>query len=149
MSIGGTIIGFMQSQLPNTNGYSTHRLEKHFIKIVQKSVAFSYDYLKDNMTKKDLLILLSYKGESAEGVNLLIDSQIRGITRVVFTCTSRNTMAQLSDYCLYVPTESIKTPTRLTYEVSTTFYFIIEQLFLEYVDELERSQKGDTKRNSS
>lgn len=108
-----------------------------------------YDYLKDNMTKKNLLILLSYKGESAEGVNLLIDSQIRGITRVVFTCTSRNTMAQLSDYCLYVPTESIKTPTRLTYEVSTTFYFIIEQLFLEYVDELERSQKGDTKRNSS
>ena len=32
------------------------------------------------MTKKDLLILLSYKGESAEGVNLLIDSQIRGIS---------------------------------------------------------------------
>lgn len=122
-------------------------LRQLFTSIGKKVIVFfdkgEYDYLKNSMTANDLLILVSYKGESKEGIELLINSQIRGITRLVFTRTSRNTMAQLADYCLYVPTESIKTPTKLTYEVSTTFYFIIDQLFFGYYDRLERSQESN------
>ncbi|MFC3927527.1 MurR/RpiR family transcriptional regulator [Streptococcus caprae] len=93
-----------------------------------------YDYVKEGFGPNDLMILLSYKGEFEEGIAILKDSALRGIQRLVLTQTSRNTMAQLSDYQLYVPTESIQTPTRRTYEVSTTFYFIIDRLFVDYVE---------------
>lgn len=91
-----------------------------------------YDYLKENFTNQDLLLLLSYKGEATEAISILKDAKLREITSLVMTQTSHNTMAKLADFQLYVPTESIKTPTRLTYEVSTTFYFIIDQLFFDY-----------------
>lgn len=91
-----------------------------------------YDYAKAGFGVNDLLVLFSYKGESSEGIAILEDSQFLGVKRLVFTQTSRNTMAQLADYQLYVPTESVKTPTRLTYEVSTTFYFVIDKLFFAY-----------------
>ena len=51
---------------------------------------------------------------------------------MVMTQTSNNSMAKLVDYQLYVPTESIVPPTRRTYEVSTTFCMIIDQLFYDY-----------------
>ncbi|WP_161979321.1 MurR/RpiR family transcriptional regulator [Streptococcus sp. S784/96/1] len=91
-----------------------------------------YDYAKECFKENDLLVLFSYKGESPEGIAILKDSQLYQLKRLVFTQTSQNTMAQLADYRLYVPTESVQTPTRLTYEVSTTFYFIIDQLFFDY-----------------
>ncbi|MFS1664312.1 MurR/RpiR family transcriptional regulator [Streptococcus sp. zg-JUN1979] len=90
-----------------------------------------YNYVKKQFKQDDLLILVSYKGESSEGIDILKDSSFRGIKRLVFTRTSQNTMAQLSDYQLYVPTESIQTPTSLTYEISSTFYFIIDQLYVD------------------
>lgn len=96
-----------------------------------------YDYIKDNVQATDLLILVSYKGESEEGRAILQDSRLRGLRQLVVTRTSQNTMAQLSAYQLYVPSESIQTPTRLTYEISTTFYFIIDQLCYDYLKALE------------
>ena len=90
-----------------------------------------YDYVKENILPSDLLILFSYKGETPEAIKILQDARLRGSQTLVFTRTSQNTMAQLADHQLYVPTESIETPTRLTYEISTTFYFIIDQLFFE------------------
>lgn len=92
-----------------------------------------YDYVKPSFGQNDLMILLSYKGESAEGIRILKDSKLKGIKRLVITKTSQNTMAQLADYQLYVPTESIQTPTKLTYEVSTTFYLMIDQLYFDYL----------------
>lgn len=96
-----------------------------------------YDYVKTQFQRGDVMMLLSYKGEATEGIWILKDSRLRPIQRVVITRTSHNSMAQLADYQLYVPTDSIKTPTRLTYDISMTFYFIIDQLYYEYLLALE------------
>lgn len=101
-----------------------------------------YEYVKQHFTESDLFILFSYKGESHEGIEMLKDSSFYDVKSLVFTRTSQNTMAQLSDYQLYVPTESISTPTKLTYEISSTFYFIIDQLYLET---LALMQEGEVK----
>lgn len=104
-----------------------------------------YDYVKENILPSDLLIMFSYKGENHEAIKILQDAQLRGSQSLVFTRTSQNTMAQLADHQLYVPTESIETPTRLTYEISTTFYFIIDQLFFEC---LQRDNNATRKTNA-
>lgn len=66
-----------QSQLPNTKGLAASHLEKHFIKIVQKSVNFSEEILagSEETTEKDLQefeeLKRSFKKdiESLEGTN--------------------------------------------------------------------------------
>ncbi|PNY20369.1 MurR/RpiR family transcriptional regulator [Streptococcus parauberis] len=97
-----------------------------------------YEYVKNNFQPNDLILLLSYKGESQEAISILKDIRYQAIQSLVMTQTSNNSMAKLADYQLYVPTESIRTPTKRTYEVSTTFYFIIDQLFYDYCLGLEK-----------
>lgn len=90
-----------------------------------------YDYFKNMFTENDILMLISYKGENVEAINILRDSQLHNIHTVAVTRTSLNSMAQLADYQLLVPTESISTPTLLTYEINTTFYLMFDQLFFK------------------
>lgn len=99
-----------------------------------------YDYVKTNFTSNDLVLLLSYKGESKEAITILKDLKYYSAKTMVMTQTSNNSMAKLADYQLYVPTESIKTPTKRTYEISTTFYFIIDQLFYDYCLAMEQEK---------
>lgn len=99
-----------------------------------------FDYLKKQFTGNDLLLLLSYKGEADEALSILQEGKSLGLQTMVMTQTSNNHMAKLADFQLYVPTQSIRTPTTRTYEVSTTFYFIIDQLFYEYKSCLEVSE---------
>lgn len=110
---------------------------RHLLTSVGKQVVVffdkgEFDYLKPLFKANDLLLLLSYKGESSEAISMLKDSRSSVLNTMVMTQTSNNSMAKLADYQLYVPTESIVTPTTRTYEVSTTFYFIIDQLFYDY-----------------
>ncbi|MDG3142649.1 MurR/RpiR family transcriptional regulator [Streptococcus suis] len=110
---------------------------RHLLTSVGKKVVVffdqgEFDYLKPLFRPNDLLLLLSYKGESSEAISILKDSHSSILKTMVMTQTSNNSMAKLADYQLYVPTESIVTPTRRTYEVSTTFYMIIDQLFYDY-----------------
>ncbi|XCY70880.1 SIS domain-containing protein [Streptococcus iniae] len=100
-----------------------------------------YDYIKVNVTSQDLVLLLSYKGESKEAINILKDLQYHSAKTMVMTQSSNNSMAKLADYQLYVPTESIRTPTKRTYEISTTFYFIIDQLFYDYCLAMEQKNE--------
>ena len=110
---------------------------RHLLTSVGKKVVVffdqgEFDYLKPLFQPNDLLLLLSYKGESSEAISLLKDSHSTILKTMVMTQTSNNSMAKLVDYQLYVPTESIVPPTRRTYEVSTTFCMIIDQLFYDY-----------------
>ncbi|MEQ9809703.1 MurR/RpiR family transcriptional regulator [Streptococcus jiangjianxini] len=110
---------------------------RHLLTSVGKQVVVffdrgEFDYLKPLFKPDDLLLLLSYKGESSEAIAMLKDSRSSILKTMVMTQTSNNSMAKLADYQLYVPTESIVTPTTRTYELSTTFYFIIDQLFYDY-----------------
>ncbi|MGT2667040.1 MurR/RpiR family transcriptional regulator [Streptococcus rifensis] len=88
-----------------------------------------FSYAKENFTEDDLFCLISYKGESPEGIAMLEECRVSPIKTLVMTRTSTNTMSSLSDYQLYVPTTSIHTKTKFTHGISTTFYFIIDQLF--------------------
>lgn len=99
------------------------------IKVVILFDQGEYNYFKSMFTAKDMLMLISYKGENEEAINILKDSQLHNIYTIAVTRTSMNSMAQLADYQLLVPTESISTPTHLTYEINTTFYLMFDQLF--------------------
>ena len=89
-----------------------------------------FDYAKGLFQPGDLFILLSYKGDSPECVQMINEAKVSNIQTLAITRTSHNLMSQVAHHQLYVPTESINTATRLTYEISTTFYFLIDQLFL-------------------
>lgn len=93
-----------------------------------------FDYAKERFQDDDLFVLLSYKGDSSECVQMINEAKVSNIKTLAITRTSHNLMSQVADYQLYVPTESINTSTRLTYEISTTFYFLIDQLFLGYLE---------------
>lgn len=120
----------------NAQKMEVESLRHLFASVGKEVVVFfdkgEFDYLKPLFKPNDLLLLLSYKGESNEAISILKDSRSSVLKTMVMTQTSNNSMAKLSDHQLYVPTESIVTPTTRTYEVSTTFYFIIDQLFYDY-----------------
>lgn len=97
-----------------------------------------YDYTKVSFKKNDLLCVLSYKGEREDTVRLIDEAKVLGVKTLAITRTSQNRLSQHADYQLYVPTESISTPTKRDYEISTTFYFIIERLFLTYQERTKR-----------
>lgn len=90
-----------------------------------------FDYAKRTFNESDMLVLISYKGENDEAVSMIKESKALGIQTVAITKNSINTMSKLADDYLLIPTESIKTPTQLTYEINTTFYLVLDQLFLE------------------
>ncbi|MCK1167203.1 MurR/RpiR family transcriptional regulator [Streptococcus uberis] len=126
----------------NAQKMEVESLRQLFSSVGLKVVVFfdkgEFDYIKSNLSENDLVLLLSYKGESAEAMSILKDLAYRETKSIVMTQTSNNSMSRLADYKLYVPTESINTPTKRTYEVSTTFYFIIDQLFYDYCVATER-----------
>jgi len=126
----------------NAQKMEVESLRQLFSSVGMKVVVFfdkgEYDYIKSNLTDSDLVFLLSYKGESAEAISILKDLTYKETKSIVMTQTSNNSMSRLADYKLYVPTESINTPTKRTYEVSTTFYFIIDQLFYDYCVLMEK-----------
>ncbi|CAM4136664.1 RpiR family transcriptional regulator [Streptococcus penaeicida] len=126
----------------NAQKMEVESLRQLFSSVGKEVIVFfdkgEYDYVKANFSQNDLILLLSFKGESAEALAILQDLQYLPIKSLVMTQTSNNSMAKLADYQLYVPTESIKTPTKRTYEISTTFYFIIDQLFFDYCKIMEK-----------
>ncbi|MEY8463424.1 MurR/RpiR family transcriptional regulator [Streptococcus merionis] len=88
-----------------------------------------FEYAKENFAAQDLFGLISYKGESSDAVAMLEECQLLPIQTLTMAQTSSNSMSRLADYQLYVPTTSIQTKTKFSHGISTTFYFIIDQLF--------------------
>lgn len=88
-----------------------------------------YNYLKNLFTNSDVLLLISYKGENEEALRILHDAQMHSVHTIAVTKTSMNSMVRLADDQVLVLTESISTPTQLTYEINTTFYLMFDQLF--------------------
>lgn len=125
----------------NAQKMEVEHIRQLFSSLGKRVVVFfdkgEFDFLKKQFTQNDLLLLLSYKGESDEALTILQEGKFLGLKTMVMTQTSNNHMAKLAHFQMYVPTQSIKTPTVRTYEVSTTFYFVIDQLYYAYKASLE------------
>lgn len=108
-----------------------------FAKLGMKIIVFfdkgEYDYIKAHLTQGDALIVVSYKGENQNCLSMVLDAQSHGVSTIALTRTSQNSLARLADYQLFVPTDSLQVNTERTYEISTTFYFMIEELYLACV----------------
>lgn len=102
-----------------------------------------YSYVKTHFQKGDLLILVSYKGVDESCLLINTQAQEAGVKTLALTRTSQNPLAMASTYRLFVPTDSIMVNTERTYEVSTTFYLMIEQIYLSCVEVL-KGVEGDT-----
>lgn len=120
----------------NEQKLEVEAIRQLFTSIGKKVIVFfdwgEYVFAKQTFNDNDLLIAISYKGEYLEGIRILQDAKLLNILTLAITRTSQNTMSQLANYRLFVPTTTIALNNHTKHEISTTFYFLIDQLFFEY-----------------
>lgn len=93
------------------------------------------DVLLQNVTSRDLVLILSVSGESPHVLSLAQALKVRGIPVVSVTRLRENTLAQLCDTRLYVSTiEMTEQELGAQYQSTTSFFILIELLFLKYME---------------
>lgn len=90
--------------------------------------------LPEFVEETDLFILISFSGENKSIVDLAQKLKLRECKIIAITRLDNNTLANLSNYSLYVSTMIIRTGYERGYETSTLFFILIEILFIKYLD---------------
>lgn len=89
----------------------------------------------------DFCILISVSGENRKMVEIAKKLRIRGVTLMSVTKNRDNTLSHLCDYCLYVDESSFfETPIHWQYESTTSYFILIDILFLKYLDYRQRKE---------
>lgn len=92
----------------------------------------------------DFCILISVSGENRKVVEIAKRLKIRGVTLMSVTKNRENTLAHLCDYCLYVDeSDYFETPIHWQYESTTSYFILIDILFLKYLDYRQRKEAGN------
>lgn len=87
-----------------------------------------------NITERDLVILLSVSGESEQTLALARALKVKNVPTVSITKLRENTLAQLCDFCFYIGSAVIQPQSMpLAYESTTSFFILVELLFLKYL----------------
>lgn len=89
----------------------------------------------------DFCILISVSGENKKMVEIAKKLQVRGVTLMSVTKNRENTLAHLCDHCLYVDESAyFETPIHWKYESTTSYFILIDILFLKYLDYRQRKE---------
>ena len=73
--------------------------------------------------------------------------RVRGVTLMSITKNRENTLAHLCDFCLYVDESNyFETPIQWQYESTTSYFILIDILFLKYLDYHRRKESADAVR---
>lgn len=102
-----------------------------------------------NITERDLVILLSVSGESEQTLSLARALRVKHVPTVSITKLRENTLAQLCDERFYIGSAVIR-PRTLdpAYESTTSFFILVELLFLKYLayrdERAEADEAGNT-----
>lgn len=97
----------------------------------------------ENLTPRDLVVLLSLSGESAHIVELAHAVKVLNVPMVSLTQLRENTLAQMADLQLYITTSAVYLQGgQRPYLPTTSFFILIELLFLKYLDYLRNKEKG-------
>lgn len=87
----------------------------------------------------DFCILISVSGKNKKMVEIARSLKIRGVTLMSITKNRENELAHLCDFRLYVDESNyFETPMHWKYESTTSYFILIDILFLKYLDYHQR-----------
>ncbi len=96
------------------------------------------------MTNNDLCILISVSGENEKMLQMARQLRVRGTPLLSITKNRENTLAHLCDYQLYVEAGNlVETPIHWQYESTTSYFILIDILFLKYIEFQDRKERLD------
>ncbi|MDV4150439.1 MurR/RpiR family transcriptional regulator [Clostridium sp. AL.422] len=91
------------------------------------------EMLLNMITPEDIIIIISLKGESNKIIDFAKKLNILNIPIISITRLKNNELARLSNQNLYITTSRINIGTDIPYEATTSFFVLIEILFLNYI----------------
>nr|WP_297279472.1 MurR/RpiR family transcriptional regulator [uncultured Butyricicoccus sp.] len=98
----------------------------------------------ENVTQQDLVVMLSLSGESRKIVELAHALQVRNVPMVSITQLRDNTLAQIADIQLYITTTPVhQQKSQRPYLPTTSFFILIELLYLKYLEYLRNKEKDN------
>lgn len=98
------------------------------------------EFQKDVFSDKDLFIVVSLSGETSKAIDILKSIKHTNIAIVSITKLKNNTIARMSNYNLYVGTKNIPLEQKDGYEIMTSFYVLIDALFVAYLQCIKESK---------
>lgn len=105
-------------------------VEKLFFEIKGKAET---SHVLETISSRDVVFMISYSGESEETVGFARSLKIRNVPIVSITTLHENELAKLSDINFYISSLTLeKGNWDMGYTSLTTFYILVEMLFLKY-----------------
>lgn len=130
-------------------------IKKEFKRIFMSAGCMFYDApsgqemynLVPMLGSEDFCVLVSVSGKNKKIVEIAKLLRVRGVTLMSITKNRENTLAHLCDFCLYVDESNyFETPIQWQYESTTSYFILIDILFLKYLDYHRRKESADAVR---
>lgn len=100
-----------------------------------------YRRIMENVTAKDLIIVLSLSGENPNLDGLLDIPHVKGTKTISLTNFKSNRLAGRTDYNLYASSTVNATPEHWWIQAVSPFFIVIERLLFGYMDYKSRTNK--------
>ncbi len=128
------------------SGYSQARAASEWKRIflpLQKRIYYMHGHdmvkpFEKMATKEDLVIIISFYGESDHVCSLAENLRLRGISTVSVTRMKTNSLAAICEENLYIQSAAVPNPYGVLYEVTTPYFILIELLFIKYQEYLNK-----------
>lgn len=122
------------------DGYTQGRVAKEMKRIflpTGKKIYDVYGYdivepLVKSVDEKDMIFLISLNGEGKELLSFAEKLKIRGVFTTSITRMKSNSLAHLCDENLYIHSTQFSINENMTYEVTTTYFILLELLYVKY-----------------
>ena len=89
----------------------------------------------------DFCILISVSGQNKKMVEAAKKLRVRNVPLMSITKNRDNTLSQLCDFCLYIDESNLfETPIHWQYESTTSYFILIDILFVKYLDYCRRKE---------
>lgn len=92
------------------------------------------DLTLDALTPEDLVIIISYSGESSQVKSFAKQLLIRNIPFMSITQLKTNDLARLSNESIYINTKTVNIGNSMTYNSTNLFFIFVEIFFLKYMN---------------
>ena len=121
-------------------GYSQGRVAKEMKRIflpTGKKIydAYSYDLTDSSISTaglNDVVIFISFNGESSQIVKLAKEMKMKGIYTISITKMMSNSLSQLCDENLYINSLKLSINSNINYEITTPYFILVELLYIKY-----------------
>lgn len=91
------------------------------------------EFQKKIFSKEDVFIIISLSGETKKALDIIQSIKTTGIQLVSITKLKNNSVARNCYHNLYVGTKTIPIQQKDGYEIMTSFYVLLDALFVQYL----------------